>query len=122
VDNAVARFWGRCIEFVQKQGVKGSGRRWYVKRVEQYTQTYPDQKLLAHTPGLVTRFLEDEGRNTSLKDWQFIQAVDAIQKLFIMINAPCLDKVDWAHWRSFAHTFPRCHTILERGSCFQRTG
>jgi len=46
-----------------------------VKRVEQYTQTYPDQKLLMHTPGLVPRFLEDEGRT-----------VDAIQKLFVMIN------------------------------------
>jgi len=56
--------------------------------------TYPDQELLTHTPGPAPRFLEDEGRNTSLKDWQFIQIVDAIQKLFIMINAPCLDKVD----------------------------
>jgi len=58
--------------------------------------------------------LEDEGRNTKLKDWQFIQTVDAIQKLFVMINAPCLDKVDWAHWWFFAHTLPRRHTTLAR--------
>jgi len=31
-----------------------------------------------------------------------------------VINALCLDKVDWAHWRSFAHTFPRSHTTLAR--------
>ncbi len=29
----------------------------------------PDQKLLTHTPELVTRFLDDEGRNTKQKDW-----------------------------------------------------
>ena len=58
--------------------------------------------------------MENEGRNTQLKDWQFIQTVDAIQKLFIMINAPCLDKVDWAHWRSFAHTLPQSHATLTR--------
>jgi len=58
VDSAVARFWDRHIELFQKQGVKGSACHWYVKRVVQYTQIYPDQKLLAHTPVLVTRFLE----------------------------------------------------------------
>ncbi len=95
-DSATERFWDRYIEFVQKQGVKGGACRWYIKRVKQYTQAYPDQKLLAHTPELVTRFLDDEGRNTKQKDWQFMQTetVDAIQKLFIMINAPCLDNVD----------------------------
>jgi len=55
-DNAAARFWDRYIEFIQKQGVKGSACRCYVKRVEQYTQAYPDQKLLTHTPGPVTGF------------------------------------------------------------------
>jgi len=57
-----------------------------VKRVEQYTQAYPDQELLMHTPELALQFVEDEGRTASLKDWQFIQTVDAIQKLFVMIN------------------------------------
>ena len=51
--------------------------------------TYPDQKLLTHAPGLVPRFLEHKGRNTRLKNWQFIQTIDAIQKLFILINVLC---------------------------------
>ncbi len=82
--NTATKFWDRYIEFIQKQGVKGSTCRWYVKRIEQYIQAHPDQKLLTHTPRTVTRFLENEGRNTQLKDWQFIQTVDAIQKLFII--------------------------------------
>jgi len=67
-----------------------------------------------HTPGLVIRFLEDGDRKIRLKDWRFIQTVDAIQKLFIMISAPCFDKVDWAHWRSFAHTLLQSHITLAR--------
>ncbi len=56
--------WDSYIEFIQKQGVKGYAGHWYVKRVEQYTRTYSDQKLLTHAPELVTRFLENEGRDT----------------------------------------------------------
>ena len=85
-----------------------------VKWAEQYTQTHSGQKLLTHTPKTVARFLGNEGRNTGLKDWRFIQTVDAIQKLFIMIAAPCLDKVDWVYWQSFAYTLPRSHTPLAR--------
>ena len=43
-----------------------------------------------------------------------MQTVDAIQTLFMMINAPCLNKVDWAHWQSFAHTLPQSHITLAR--------
>jgi len=68
VNSAVAIFWDRHIELFQKQGVKGSACRWYVKRVEQYTQANFDQKLLAHAPRLVAQFLDNEGRNTKLKD------------------------------------------------------
>jgi len=45
------------------------------------TQAYPDQKLLTRVLKPVTWFLEDEGRNIWLKNWQFIQTLDAIQKL-----------------------------------------
>ena len=68
-DSATDTFWDRYTKFIQKQGVRGNVCRWYIKRVKRYTQAYPDQKLLTHTPELVTRFLEDEGRNTKLKDW-----------------------------------------------------
>jgi len=36
-ENAIAKLRHGYIEFIQKQGVKGSICRWYVKRVEQYT-------------------------------------------------------------------------------------
>ncbi len=62
MDNAAARFWDRYIEFIQKQGVKRGACRWYVKRVEQYTQVHPDQKLITHAPETVTRFLETWGQ------------------------------------------------------------
>ncbi|NOX76953.1 MAG: hypothetical protein GXP17_10155 [Gammaproteobacteria bacterium] len=32
----------------------------------------------------------------------------------MMIDAPCLDKVDWAHWRSSAHAFPQSNGTLAR--------
>ncbi len=114
IDHAVARFWGRYIEYIQKQGVKKTACRWYVKRVEQYIQVYPNQKLATHTPALIAQFVEGEGRNITLKEWQFIQIINAIQKLFTMLGVPWLDEVNWTHWKSFAGTLPQSHATLAR--------
>lgn len=113
-DDGTTRFWDRYIKYVQKQGVKGTACRWYVKRVEQYLHAYPDQKLTTHTPELITQFLEGEGRNTALKDWQFVQTIDAIQKLFTMINTPWIDKIDWGHWKFSARSLPQDHASIAR--------
>jgi len=42
--------------------------------------------------------LEKQGRNASLEDWQFRQTVDAIQKLFAMLEISWLNEVDWQYW------------------------
>ena len=110
----VGRFWDRYIESVNKQGVTPPVDRWYVRRSEQYITAFPDKKLVAHTPNDVTNYFANLGRDTSLKDWQFAQVVDAIQNLFKMVGAKWFDQVDWRYWKNFSRTLSPRHATLAR--------
>jgi len=74
----------------------------------------PDKKLTAHQPADVHAFLEELGRDGKLNAWQFCQAVDAIQNLFLMLDVPWLDQVNWDHWRDCAPSLAPDHPTLAR--------
>ena len=112
----VSRFWDRYIESVRKQGVKPPVDRWYVRRSEQYITAFSDKKLVAHTANDVTNYFANLGRDTSLKDWQFAQVVDAIQNLFKMVGPNWFDQVDWRYWKSFSRMLSPSHATLARES------
>ena len=96
--DAIKRFWDRYIQYLTDSDVKPSVARWYVIRAEQYINLSPDKQLVEHCPSDVVGYLEKQSRSTKLEDWQFNQIVDAIQKLFAMLQVPWLDEVDWHHW------------------------
>ena len=95
---AIKRFGDQYIQYLADANVKQTVARWYVIRTEQYIKAFPEKPLIEDTPAEVNSFLEKEGRNTRIKDWQFRQIVDAIRKLFAMLEVPWLDGVDWQHW------------------------
>jgi hypothetical protein len=82
----VERFWDRYIELLNKQGVESTATRWYVLRAEQYIKAYPDKQLLEHKAVDVSDYLQKVGRSDNILDWQFLQVVDAIQKLFQLVT------------------------------------
>ena len=66
---AASRFWDNYINILIEQEVKESIRRWYVKRVEQYIQHYPDERLRVHAAEYVVGFFTEMGRDGKLSDW-----------------------------------------------------
>jgi poly-gamma-glutamate capsule biosynthesis protein CapA/YwtB (metallophosphatase superfamily) len=76
---AIAKFWDRYIQAVEKSDVPEylRLRRWYVIRAKEYVGTGRDKPLRDQAPHDVSRYLEELGRKAKLKDWQFIQIVDA---------------------------------------------
>ena len=44
-----------------------------------------------------------------MEDWQFRQAVDAVQKLFELVGVSWLQEVDWRYWRESARLLPADH-------------
>ncbi|MBE9515931.1 MAG: hypothetical protein IME93_03020 [Proteobacteria bacterium] len=74
---AIQRFWDKYIILLGKQGIKPGQHRWYVRHIERYISNYSKQKLVTHTPEQVSAYLHKLGRQKSLEDWQFVQAVRA---------------------------------------------
>jgi len=96
--DAITKFWDKYIEYIVDKGVKPSVSRWYVIRAEHYIQHFSGKKLAEHGPDDVVLYLEELGKSDKIKDWQFRQAVDAIQNLFALLAVSWLPKVDWRHW------------------------
>jgi hypothetical protein len=97
--DAVNRFWDKFVNNLIKQDIGEPFLRWHVKRAEQYLKAYSDKKLAAHTAADVNGYLENLGRKGDVKEWQFRQAVDAIQNLFFTAGIRDLPGVDWHFWR-----------------------
>ena len=82
-DDRVSRFWDRDLEALKKQGVKPPEDRWYVLRIERFIEAANGRRLTAHRAADVETQLRDLGASGGLSGWQFRQAVDAIQILFL---------------------------------------
>ncbi len=94
-NSAACYFWDRFIERLNKHGVKQCNARWYVIRAEQYIKAFPDKRLAEHTVEDVNGYLESAGRLYRLKDWQFVQMVDAIRNLLRTAGTALASEVDW---------------------------
>ncbi|MDH3355719.1 MAG: integron integrase [Chromatiales bacterium] len=111
----VARFWDKYIEVLSKQGVKESSQRWYVKRVEQYIQHFPDERLQSHSAEHVADYFTQMGRDGGLSDWQFRQLVGAIRILFCdFIKHDLCSAVDWKYWSEASKRLSPTHFTLAR--------
>jgi integron integrase len=114
--DSIKCFWDRYIQYLLQKDIKPTIARLYVIRAEQYINSLPDRKLADHGPQDVNNYLKQQGENSQIADWQFLQVVDAIQKLWEMLKVDWLQQVDWQHWLhsvSLADTHP---TIVEQAS------
>jgi len=114
-NDQIVRFWDKYIIKLMHYNVPDKSRRWYVKHVEDYIKAHPNLPLKQHTEQCPTQYLNDLGRNEHLQTWQFKQAIDALQILFIdMIDAPWADKFPWRHYAEAATSLPANHATIAR--------
>ncbi len=113
-NNSVRKFWDKYINLIRKQGVNPPKDQWIVRCAEQYIKAHPDKKLAQHTPDDVTAYLDELGRSGRLSDWQYLQSVDAIQNLFLLIRAPWINHVDWNTWKDSAKSLAPDHPTIAR--------
>ncbi|RYU58627.1 integron integrase [Methylolobus aquaticus] len=99
---------------LHESGIKPPFDRWFVLRAEQYVAAHPARKLKDHKPRHVADYLGEIGRRGELKDWQFRQVIDAIQKLFELAGVDWLGEVDWGHWRDSARNLEGTHPTVAR--------
>jgi hypothetical protein len=76
------RVWDLFLKALRDQGVKQARLSWYAFRTVQYRKALQYTLLERHSTADVTGYLQEIGRTTRLKDWQYRQLVDALRVLF----------------------------------------
>jgi integron integrase len=114
----IDRFWDRYIAIVRKNGIKKPFDRWYVIRAEDYIKAHSDKRLHDHCQYDVEAWLTMLGRKSELNDWQFSQAVHAIQILFCeLIKSNWAVDIDWEHWKTGSKQLEVDHATVGRDNC-----
>jgi hypothetical protein len=117
---AIQRFWDKYLALLRRYGIDPRAERWYVRRAERYIESVPGRRLTEHRPADVNGYLAELGRLGRLEDWQFRQAVDAIQKLLELVGVSWLHEVDWQYWLESARSLPADHPTIARSSSFRK--
>lgn len=108
-------FWNNYSLFLVKHGVSKKYVTWYILRTKQYIAAYPDLSVRDHKPKQVEDYLNKVGREHQLTDWQFVQIVDAILRLFsTAIKVSWVDKIDWDYWKTSAKSLEKSHPTITR--------
>jgi len=110
----IQRFWGKYLALLRRYGIDPRAERWYVRRAELYIESVQGRRLTEHRPADVSGYLAELGRLGRLEDWQFRQAVDAIQKLLELVGVSWLQEVDWQYWLESARSLPADHPTIAR--------
>jgi len=113
--DSISRFWDNFVEKTKTYGLKPATVRWHVKRAEEYIKAHPERRLAEHTAQEITAYLQEKGRNSQLKDWQFTQVVRALQILFVeMVKAPWAATFPWQDWIDNARELEPTHATVAR--------
>ncbi len=108
-------FWNNYSLFLVKQGTSKKYVTWYILRTKQYIAAYPEIPVREHQPEQVEQYLNHVGREQRLKDWQFVQIVDAILLLFkAAIKAEWVNTLDWSYWKTAAKSLSASHPTVTR--------
>jgi len=113
----VSRFWSNYEKALIKQGVKEGVRHWYVVRVEYFIQLAKGRELSSHGPEEVTAFMDRQGSNPKVQDWQLAQSAHAMQILYCdLLGVSWCGEVDWMRWREGGGVLSVDHPTIARDS------
>jgi integron integrase len=103
--------------------IKQNAQRWYVIRVETFLKAHPDKSLAALVVEDVVSYLQLVIANSSLKDWQVLQTIDAIQILCTeVLDRKRFSEVNWDDLRLGARSIESSHATLAREAVTDKDG
>lgn len=111
----IARFWRNYLKILEKNNVPAAARVYYRRWCEDYIRQYPNDRLRAHSPAHVDKYLSAKGRQPNLQDWRFRQIADALRHLFLhAVRADWAASFDWHRWLKLSVELPPEHATLLR--------
>ena len=110
----VRKFWATYEKYLLTQDVAAKALPWYRRWAQTYIDMQGDRPLSRHTADMIHTHLDRLGRQNHLSDWQFVQVIDAIQKLFACIRSPLLQQIDWNQLKDSTRSLDAAHPTLAR--------
>lgn len=108
-------FWDKYGIFLLKQGIKKRLIKWYVLHTQRYVATFPELHVREHQPKNVEQYFHMVGENQSLKAWQYLQIIDAIQTLFTKSSRVAwTNNFDWEYYRTSTRQLEQTHPTVKR--------
>ncbi len=105
--------WQKYIDLLAIKQIPEIAQRWYVYRVEQFLKSQPSLKVTDFSVSDIESHFQDLARDKNLLDWQFVQAIEAIQFLLVDLSStPTAQQIDWDYWRQAAKTLEPNHATL----------
>jgi len=121
MSDSISRFWDKYIEKSRLYTSKDVVIRYYILRVEHYIKSHDGLRLAHHKASHVRDYLETIGSKERLLDYQFQQAVTALNILFSdMLKLDWAPSFPWDDWVSSSISLPAQHpTITEATSSYE---
>jgi integron integrase len=114
-ENGLSSRWQQYLELLERKGVPPRARQGYIARVETFLREVQPRALTELTPEAVTGFFQKLARQGGLADWQFRQAVEAVEFLLRdLAEAPAAARVDWTWWKEGSRERSPEHPTLAR--------
>ena len=116
--SSISRFWDNYYEKSKRYTSKHIVIRYYISRVEHYISAHDGLRLAKHDASHVRDYLEMIGRKERLLDYQFKQAVTALNILFSdILKLDWSSQFPWDDWSASSQSLPSDHpTVVEATS------
>jgi len=114
VDTQISLFWDKYIIKSKRYNVSEKLVRWYVRHAEMYIKAH-SLRLREHTEKTVEKYLEEKGRSIYLKDYQYIQMVDALKILFVdVVSSGWASDYSWDGLKERSQTLGKEHPTIAK--------
>lgn len=115
VDPRIEQFWEQYLQVLTRFHIPDKAQPWYKRHIESFRADHAGVRLRAHSTESIQRWLEQQGRNPALEDWQFRQKADALRLLFAhQLQLDWAKTFDWTHWMAGSASLEPDHATVAR--------
>ena len=111
--------WQVYLSAMLDRNIPERARPWYARQLKAFIANLQALgiSLEAVSGDDVVRYLRLKGADQSLKAWQYVQCVDALEIYFVdVLNPPWLAGIDWPYWKGAANALSADHPTIARES------
>ena len=107
--------WDRYLSVLERNRIPFNQHRWYVLRAEGFIDAVRPTRMGEVSVGQITTFFPRYAREQGLNEWQYRQAVDAVQLLLVeLAQSKASREIDWDFVKEAGRALDAGHPTVAR--------